>query len=366
VAYKVKGDPGEFNYVSVNARPDSTYSTAVFDVPENDYDTSVIAICGPGKESPAVTALASSCPPALAFNVVRSGQNFTITYKFPASVTKFNLQIKYPNNGEYNDVLAVAVNGTLTLPIPGGVYGNYVFQIRSVCNEETGWFSSFSNQVVINVAAPANTCPMVNGIEVTNITANTADIALIIPGDISQVAGYTVLLTTENETPKSFVVSGLQPVVHAIGLTANKRYSVGVITNCAGDSTSDTFNGGNFFTAGTVGNFRAFWGVLDNSGLLSVDSIKASPHFADFADGADVAADWTYNTASKFLWVAIPAAQSNKTKWYGTEQNQGDIGNFPNTFAAPVNVSNGTESFDFYISNFKTIQRNTPIEFREA
>jgi hypothetical protein len=366
VAFRTKGNPGEFNYVAVNARPDSSYSTAVFDVPENDYETSVIAICGPGKESAPAMATATSCPPPLAFNVVRSGQNFTITYKFPTSVSKFNLQIKYPNNGEYNEVVAVALNGTLSLPIPGGVYGNYVFQIRSVCNEETGWFSSFSNQVVINVAAPANACPMVNGVEVTDITANTANIRLIIPGDISKVAGYTVILTADNEAPKTFVAVGLNPVVNAIGLTANKRYVVGVITNCAGDSTSDTFNGGNFFTAGAAGNFRAFWGVLDNSGLLSVDTIKASAHFADFADGADVAADWTYNTASKFLWLAIPAAQSNKTKWYGTEQNRGDIGAFPNTFAAPVNVSNGSESFDFYISNFKTIQRNTPIEFREA
>jgi hypothetical protein len=363
VAYRIKGVTTPFTYTTIQTQP-GPYTLAVFDVAENDYEAAVIAVCGPGKESAAVTTSVSACPSPITFNAVRDGQNFKVNYKFPAGVTKYNLRVNYPNNGQYDEVLNVADPGTLTLAIPPGVYGNFVFSIRAVCNEETGWFGAFSGQVIVAVAAPTNACPMVLGVEVTAITQNTATITLTVPGDLAGVQGYSAVLTPEVGEPKTF--SSNTPVILATGLAANTKYFIKITTHCTGDKSSDPFSGGSFFTQSGGGMFRAFWGALDGGGLLTVDQIEASPNYADFANGADVVADWTYNTLSKYLWVAIPSAQSNKTKWFGTTQNQGNVGPFPETFGGPAPVSNGSVSYDFYISNFKTKQSNTPIEFREA
>jgi hypothetical protein len=79
----------------------------------------------------------------------------------------------------------------------------------------------------------------------------------------------------------------------------------------------------------------------------------------------------TYNAASEYIWVAIPATSTDKTKWYFTDLNQGAIG-AGQLILAPViqNVSSPqghwtNVPFDIYISGYATTTSGA-MEYRNS
>lgn len=79
----------------------------------------------------------------------------------------------------------------------------------------------------------------------------------------------------------------------------------------------------------------------------------------------------TYNAVSEYIWVAIPAVSTVKTKWYNTDLNNGPIG-AGQFILAPVaqNVSSpesrwSAVSFNVYISGYATTTSGN-IEYRNS
>jgi hypothetical protein len=337
------------------------------------YDVAVRAICGPNNESVETTTKTPGCPDATIFVVQKLAGNFLINYQFPSQITKFQLKIDYPSNGGINKEYTVDPSGLLTIPIPGGIYGDYTFQVRSICDAAAGWYGNFGKVVILNVPQPQNTCPQVTKVVISEVTATTAKVSVWLPADGSNVAAYNLILKPLAGAPISNIK---QPesnplVFNLTGLTADFQYRVQVQTLCGDDSVSTPFDGGAFSTPAAGGGsvpFNAFWGWKDDNNPLTVaqiETIGANSRTASFANGAHVLADFTANGSPKFLWVAIPVSQSVKTKWYGSPSNYGNIGAYPNLFGGPVLVA-GVTNYNFYITNYETQQQDTPLEFRNA
>jgi len=107
--------------------------------------------------------------------------------------------------------------------------------------------------------------------------------------------------------------------------------------------------------------FTAYWGwVSDPTTLTTVDSITSLQGSGQFTSGANVVADFRGNTTPNYLVMAEPLTEPVKLDWYGSELNQGQIGN-PDTdlFNAPVTVG----TVGVYISVYPTTQTDTTITF---
>lgn len=79
----------------------------------------------------------------------------------------------------------------------------------------------------------------------------------------------------------------------------------------------------------------------------------------------------TYNAASEYIWVAIPAVSTVKTKWYNTDLNNGPIGAGQFILAPVLQNVNSPESrwtavsFNIYISGYATTTSGN-IEYRNS
>lgn len=79
----------------------------------------------------------------------------------------------------------------------------------------------------------------------------------------------------------------------------------------------------------------------------------------------------TYDAVNEFIWVAIPALNTDKTKWYNTDLNQGSIGAGQFILAPVVNNVSSPQGrwtaipYDIYISGYATSTTGS-IEYRNS
>jgi hypothetical protein len=152
IAYRVAGSSSALSYVTVPAQA-GTLTSVAYDVTPNKYEVFVRSVCQ-SSTSAAIQVLTQKCADMGAFNVYRNTttNTFEVTYTGAPGVSKVNLVVNYPNGGVYNTIVNVTVPGLISLPIPAGNYGTYVFKMRSVCNEATGYYGDFTE--VINIVVP--------------------------------------------------------------------------------------------------------------------------------------------------------------------------------------------------------------------
>lgn len=180
IFYRVKGTSGPFlNGGTVTAVPSPAIVTpfTIQDVAPNEYEFYFVSNCANGEVSDPSDTFYSVpvCQPPLGFNVQISGNNFIINYSVPQSIGIINLQILYPNGGNLNQNYNVASPGSITVPVPPGQFGDYTFSLRSVCNEASGWFSNFTNPVLITTTNPSPCTPPIIG---SYVLINTTSAAL--------------------------------------------------------------------------------------------------------------------------------------------------------------------------------------------
>lgn len=105
----------------------------------------------------------------------------------------------------------------------------------------------------------------------------------------------------------------------------------------------------------------AYYGWKAGSGALTLSQIQAGTAVGITA-GADITADYRANTQPMYLWMAEPSSEPLKTKWYGSVDNNGNIGTDQDLFGPPA-VADG---FRFYITEYPTQNAETTIQFRKA
>jgi hypothetical protein len=121
-----------------------------------------------------------------------------------------------------------------------------------------------------------------------------------------------------------------------------------------------------------TGIYPYFWG---KSATQPTTSSIAATIAAGLATKVLTAADGTvtitYNAVGEYVWLAHAASYTNKTKWYNTELNQGNIG--PGNFiltpvvtavTSPESYWSGV-SFDIYISDGATTTDGA-LQFRNS
>jgi hypothetical protein len=156
------------------------------------------------------------------------------------------------------------------------------------------------------------------------------------------------------------------PNIPCIGVLTNDRLDV-VIQKiatilCGGGTTTTTTTSSTTTFTTTVPLITAYWGwVADPASINSANAVTSLSHgTGSFVTGATITADFRSNTSPLYLWMAEPAAQPLKTKWFGTDLNKGNIGTDQDLFGAPTTV----EGFRVYFTNFPTQQNDTTLQFK--
>lgn len=110
-----------------------------------------------------------------------------------------------------------------------------------------------------------------------------------------------------------------------------------------------------------VNNPTAYYGWKATKASLTSAEIQAGTAVAH-ATGADITADYRANTQPQFLWFAEKASEPVKTKWHGSDDNNGNIGTDQDLFGSLVIVG----EWRFYITEYMTQNNETTIQFRKA
>lgn len=103
-----------------------------------------------------------------------------------------------------------------------------------------------------------------------------------------------------------------------------------------------------------------YWGWTDSSTITNLSQIISLQNSASYPSGQDISASFMANSSPKYLVMAEPATEPLKTKWYGSPQNNGNIGTSNDLFPAPTTIS----TFRVYITAYQTQQTQTPIVFK--
>jgi hypothetical protein len=121
-----------------------------------------------------------------------------------------------------------------------------------------------------------------------------------------------------------------------------------------------------------TGIYPYFWGKsVTQPTTGSIAATIAAGTANKVLTAADGTITVTYNAVGEYVWLAHAAAYTNKTKWYNTELNQGNIG--PGNFILTPVVASVTSpenywssvSFDIYISDGATTT-NGALQFRNS
>ncbi len=242
VATRTYGSITPFSHTTYPAQA-GQFTTLLFDVPENNYESSTIAVCGQNSFSQEVIVTNLTCPAPTAFNVTKSGSSFVATYTFPSDVTKFQLTVTAPNGG-VSTYIANTSSAAYNVPQAASVIGDYKFQIRAVCNEANGYFGPWSQLITIaNTASSGNTPPTVSAGPDVNITqpTSTATAAATITqgtGTIVQRA-WTNTAKPQGSNPTIADATIEDAVFNALTVVGNYDFLL-TVTDSLGEVGSDT------------------------------------------------------------------------------------------------------------------------------
>lgn len=239
-------------------------------VAAGQWEISITPLCADGTEGAQFLVQTLACVDPTNINVILNGSVFEVRFSgLPANAAKIRIEAVYPNNGSFGQNYATNVAQPITIPVPSGVYGDYSFVAKTVCNEAQAWYSAGTAPMKLNIPSPA-ACPFVQSVSITDITGSTVTIKAVKPTVGTQPNNYTLRLTPQNGTPALLYTSatpGSFVTFLPTNLTPGVEYAVEVISNCI-NGTGDPFYAGRFLTQPAVGTTG---GIISNEG---------SPHFA--------------------------------------------------------------------------------------
>lgn len=127
--------------------PNLVYTIAT-NVPNGQYKIGYKAIYADLRECDEQFVDTPACPGLISINAYLDGNNIIIQYLGPSDAPKVRITVNFPNGGSFT---ANYVNNGNDIPIalPNGVYGDFLVTGQSVCDEESGFYSSPSSQVTV-------------------------------------------------------------------------------------------------------------------------------------------------------------------------------------------------------------------------
>jgi hypothetical protein len=136
-------------WVTVSPDPITSPANIATDIPNGQYQIRSMPIYPDGRVCPEIIQQTPPCPGMLSINGYMSGNNLIVQYLAPSQVPKVRITVSYPNGGSH---VANYVNNGANIPIalPNNLYGDFLVSGQSVCDEESGFYSSFSSTVTVS------------------------------------------------------------------------------------------------------------------------------------------------------------------------------------------------------------------------
>jgi len=217
------------------ATPGPTTQLSIIGVPPNDYEAYVISNCANGSSSGPTDSFfsAPNCQAPVAMNATFNAGIFTVTYAVAPSVGSVQLQVQYPNGGTFNHIYNVASPFEITIPQPVGLYGDYLFSIRSVCNQDSGWTSAYNSPVLVETVNPSPcTPPSINNTTVIATTAAAVTYRFELGGYTSSVRVVIDNNTTSGQQILTQAVVSNHVDIALVKGSVNYNYTVSIFNLC--------------------------------------------------------------------------------------------------------------------------------------
>lgn len=144
----------------------SSFPITISSLASGQYEVQLRQQCTNGVWSPWASAVSNNpCAKPLVFSVAISGSNFVVTATLSTPATNIEVTMTDPNGGVSVGIYDLgSSSGTQNIAIPAGLYGNYTFVGRTVCDPDASpiFASDFTNNVTV-----INTNPTSNNIKLS-------------------------------------------------------------------------------------------------------------------------------------------------------------------------------------------------------
>lgn len=166
-------------YTTITPNPPVSSATSAIvvatNVPNGQYAIELTPIYADLRVCTPEFVYTDSCPGLISINAYIDSGNMIVQFVADASVPKARITINYPNGGQYvqNHVNTGGLV-TVSIPIPSGQTGVFGILGQSVCDEGSGFYSPYSNQVTVNNAGSVT--PIAGVFKVANSSVNICNL----------------------------------------------------------------------------------------------------------------------------------------------------------------------------------------------
>lgn len=135
-------------WVNVSPNPTTSPATIATNIDNAQYLIESTPVYADGRLCLATQVYTAGCEGLVSINAYIQSENLVIQYLAPSSVPKVRITVDYPNGGSY---VANYVNSAsnIVIALPTGVNGDFFIQGQSVCDEDSQFYSVFSNPVTV-------------------------------------------------------------------------------------------------------------------------------------------------------------------------------------------------------------------------
>lgn len=136
-------------YSTVVPNPVTSPATIATDIPNGQYSIQSKPVYADGRSCEFTTIYTPACPGLISINAYIDGTNLIVQYLGPSEAPKVRITVTYPNNGSFT---ANYVNNgnDIAIALPSNLFGDFSVLGQAVCDEDSGFYSPFSNQVVVS------------------------------------------------------------------------------------------------------------------------------------------------------------------------------------------------------------------------
>lgn len=137
-------------FQSVYPNPPSGKVKIAENIPAGQYRIRSTPIYPDQRQCPSETRDTAPCANLNSFSARLSGNSIVVSYEAPTGVVKIRITLTYSNGGSLTKNYSNTGND-ISIPIPAGMTGTLSIQGQSVCDEDTGWYSNFTQTVSLTI-----------------------------------------------------------------------------------------------------------------------------------------------------------------------------------------------------------------------
>lgn len=237
--------------------PNVTVLSVATNLPNGQYVIESTPIYADGRNCSADAVYTPSCDGLVSISAYINTGNLIIQWTAPTYVPKARITVNWPNGGQsvanYNNM---SVTNVTTMPVPPGNTGDITVLGQSVCDESSGFYSPYSNQVVVTNSGGTNPIPgyfvignnintLCNGSATTLYTNGAFAIGSILYADsglTTPLAGYAyaaptgggVIYTISSLTGEVLTNTGQACNVHVVNQILTNNFKINAVTGIPG------------------------------------------------------------------------------------------------------------------------------------